>query len=85
MLSRSVIKLTRLNFAPSFVRSEFPFPYMEYPFFLDSSTYDYQDFFGLHEQLTEDENALRIQTHEYCQKKLLPRVIKAYRDECKAF
>jgi glutaryl-CoA dehydrogenase len=47
----------------------------------NSSTFDYQDAFGLHEQLTEDENALRIQAHEYCQAKLLPRVTKAYREE----
>jgi glutaryl-CoA dehydrogenase len=46
-----------------------------------STTFDYQDAFGLHEQLTDEENALRIQTHDYCQAKLLPRVIKAYREE----
>ncbi|VDK24993.1 unnamed protein product [Anisakis simplex] len=35
----------------------------------------------LRSQLTEDERTLMEQTHEYCQDKLLPRVIEAYREE----
>uniref|UniRef100_A0AC34GTF0 Uncharacterized protein n=1 Tax=Panagrolaimus sp. ES5 TaxID=591445 RepID=A0AC34GTF0_9BILA len=46
-----------------------------------STAFDYQDAFGLHDQLTDEENELRIQTRDYCQGKLLPRVIKAYREE----
>uniref|UniRef100_A0A7E4VZ30 Acyl-CoA_dh_M domain-containing protein n=1 Tax=Panagrellus redivivus TaxID=6233 RepID=A0A7E4VZ30_PANRE len=45
------------------------------------STFDYTDAFNLHGQLSDEENALRQQAHEYCQAKLMPRITKAYRAE----
>jgi len=43
--------------------------------------FDWQDALGLDAQLTEDERAIRDAAHEYCQEKLQPRVLMAFRNE----
>ncbi len=45
------------------------------------TTFDWSDPFHLDTQLTEDERAIRDAAHEYCQEKLFPRVLRAFRDE----
>ena len=41
----------------------------------------WDDAFRLDDQLTEDERAIRDAAHEYCQEKLQPRVLMAFRNE----
>ncbi|KAI8813489.1 acyl-CoA dehydrogenase/oxidase [Cladochytrium replicatum] len=43
--------------------------------------FDWQDAFNLNSQLTEEELAVRDTAHQYCQQKLLPRVLNAARNE----
>jgi len=43
--------------------------------------YDWQDPLGLDAQLTEDERAVRDAAHAYCQDRLAPRVLDAFRRE----
>lgn len=43
--------------------------------------FDWQDAFNLNSQLTEEEQAVRDTAHQYCQQKLLPRVLNAARNE----
>lgn len=43
--------------------------------------FDWKDPFTLESQLTEEEVSIRDTAHQYCQTKLLPRVIKANREE----
>lgn len=45
------------------------------------TSYDWQDPMFLNNQLTEEERMIRDTAHDYCQSKLLPRVLKANRDE----
>ena len=45
------------------------------------AAYDWQDAFGLDEQLTEEERLVRDSARGYAQGKLLPRVTSAYLDE----
>lgn len=45
--------------------------------------YNWQDPLNLESQLTEDEVFVRDAAHAYCQEKLLPRVLEAYRNESK--
>ncbi|KAL6736217.1 hypothetical protein Aduo_006596 [Ancylostoma duodenale] len=45
------------------------------------ASFNFRDAFDISSQLTEDERALMETAHEYCQEKLLPRVIEAYRGE----
>ena len=45
--------------------------------------YNWQDPLNLESLLTEDEIFVRDAAKSYCQEKLLPRVINAYRNECK--
>ena len=43
--------------------------------------FDWQDAFDINDQLTEEEVILRDQFHDYCQEKLMPRILHANRDE----
>ncbi len=43
--------------------------------------YDWKDALNLESLLTEDERMIRDQVHDYCQSKLMPRVLKANREE----
>ncbi|KAI9095935.1 glutaryl-CoA dehydrogenase [Phlyctochytrium arcticum] len=43
--------------------------------------FDWQDAFNLNSQLTEEEQQIRDSARDYCQSKLLPRVIQATRNE----
>ncbi|KAK2193967.1 hypothetical protein NP493_4g10013 [Ridgeia piscesae] len=43
--------------------------------------FDWQDAFDINDQLTEEEVILRDQFHDYCQDKLMPRILHANRDE----
>src|SRR6478735_8511670 len=45
------------------------------------TSFQWDDALRLDEQLTEEERAIRDAAREYCQKKLLPRVIEANRHE----
>jgi Acyl-CoA dehydrogenase, N-terminal domain. len=45
------------------------------------SQFDWADPFHLDTQLTEDERAIRDAAHAYCQDKLFPRVLQAFRHE----
>ena len=45
--------------------------------------FNYQDALNLDSQLTEDEKITRDSVREYCQAKLMPRIIKANRNEGK--
>ncbi|MEO1659198.1 MAG: acyl-CoA dehydrogenase [Pseudomonadota bacterium] len=47
----------------------------------DQLTFDWADPFSLETQLTDEERAIRDAARAYCQDKLMPRVIKANRDE----
>lgn len=47
----------------------------------EKRTFDYKDAFCLEEQLTEEERLIRDTFREYCQSKLLPRVVMANRNE----
>lgn len=44
-------------------------------------TFQWQDPFLLDDQLSEEERMIQQAAHEYCQKKLLPRVLEAFRSE----
>ncbi|MCB2106789.1 MAG: acyl-CoA dehydrogenase family protein, partial [Rhodobacteraceae bacterium] len=46
-----------------------------------TAQFDWQDPFGLESQLTEDERLIRDTARNYAQDKLMPRVLKAFRDE----
>ncbi|KAJ3303501.1 hypothetical protein HDV03_003778 [Kappamyces sp. JEL0829] len=43
--------------------------------------FDWKDPFNIEGQLTEEEQSIRDVAHQYCQSKLLPRVIRANREE----
>ncbi len=43
--------------------------------------FDWEDALNLESLLTEEERMVRDQVRQYCQEKLMPRVLKAYRDE----
>ena len=43
--------------------------------------YTWSDPFNMEEQLTEEETMVRDQVHQYCQEKLMPRVLEANRNE----
>ncbi|MGI9426098.1 MAG: acyl-CoA dehydrogenase [Hyphomicrobiaceae bacterium] len=45
------------------------------------NSFQWDDPFLLEDQLTEEERMIRDTAHEYCQSKLMPRVIDAYLDE----
>jgi glutaryl-CoA dehydrogenase len=45
------------------------------------ATFDYKDAFNLESQLTEDEKIIRDSCQQYCQQKLMHRVIEAHRKE----
>jgi glutaryl-CoA dehydrogenase len=45
------------------------------------SPFAWDDAFRLDDQLTEDERAIRDAAHQYCQEKLQPRVLMAFRNE----
>lgn len=45
--------------------------------------FDWQDPFNLEAQLTEEEISIRDTARQYCQSKLLPRVVLANRNESK--
>uniref|UniRef100_A0A915CNU0 Glutaryl-CoA dehydrogenase n=1 Tax=Ditylenchus dipsaci TaxID=166011 RepID=A0A915CNU0_9BILA len=46
-----------------------------------TSTFNYMDALALDDQLTDDERSLRDQARAYCQEKLMPRIVKAFREE----
>ncbi|KAI6203572.1 hypothetical protein M3Y94_00572900 [Aphelenchoides besseyi] len=46
-----------------------------------NSSFNYLDAFDLDTQLTEEERSLKDEVRGYCQEKLLPRVISAFRNE----
>ncbi|MBM95898.1 MAG: acyl-CoA dehydrogenase [Oceanospirillaceae bacterium] len=48
---------------------------------MSTPAFDWKDPFLLESQLTEDERAIRDTAHNYCQEKLLPRVLEANRNE----
>ena len=43
--------------------------------------YDWEDPLGLASQLTDDERAVRDAAYDYCQERLAPRVLEAFRRE----
>ena len=43
--------------------------------------FNYEDAFDLESQLTDDERMVRDQFRNYCQEKLMPRIIEANRKE----
>ncbi len=45
------------------------------------NAFAWEDPFLLDDQLTEEERAIRDTAREYCQSKLLPRVVQSYLDE----
>ncbi len=45
--------------------------------------FNYEDAFDLESQLTDDERMVRDQFRDYCQEKLMPRVLEANRKESK--
>lgn len=49
--------------------------------YLANSTFNYLDAFDMDEQLTGEERSLKDQARIYCQEKLMPRVLEAYRQE----
>lgn len=49
--------------------------------YLFSVSFNWQDPFNLESQLTDEEKMVRDQFRQYCQEKLLPRVIEATRNE----
>ena len=44
-------------------------------------SFDWRDAFDLNDQLTEEEVILRDQFHDYCEEKLMPRILLANRNE----
>lgn len=44
-------------------------------------TFDWQDPFNIESQYTQDEIMVRDQFHSYCQEKLQPRILDAFRNE----
>ena len=48
---------------------------------VDAKPFDWEDPFFLDDQLTEEEVAIRDVARDYCQDKLFPRVLTAYREE----
>ncbi|CAD6221846.1 GSCOCG00005184001-RA-CDS [Cotesia congregata] len=44
-------------------------------------TFDWQDPFNIESQYTQDEKMVRDQFHSYCQEKLQPRILDAFRNE----
>jgi glutaryl-CoA dehydrogenase len=47
--------------------------------------YNWEDPLNLEKLLTEDEISVRDAANSYCQERLLPRVIDAYRNESKVY
>ncbi len=47
----------------------------------DAKPFDWEDPFFLDDQLTEEEVAIRDAARDYCQDKLMPRVLEANRHE----
>ncbi len=47
--------------------------------------FNYEDAFDLESQLTDDERMIRDQFRDYCQEKLMPRIIEANRKESQDF
>lgn len=45
------------------------------------ATFDWSDPLSLNDQLTEEERLIRDTAHEYCQSKLMPRILEATRQE----
>ena len=45
------------------------------------ATFDWSDPLSLNEQLTEEERLIRDTAHDYCQSKLMPRILEATRQE----
>jgi glutaryl-CoA dehydrogenase len=45
------------------------------------ATFDWEDPFLLDDQLTEEERAIRDTARDYCQSKLMPRVVQSYLEE----
>ena len=43
--------------------------------------FDWEDPLGLHDQLLEDERLTSAAAHEFCQERLMPRVLEAHRHE----
>ena len=48
---------------------------------MTKSTFKWADPFLLNDQLSEEERMIRDSTHDYCQGKLMPRVLEANRHE----
>jgi glutaryl-CoA dehydrogenase len=72
-----------MNFVSFVVKS---IPYSRTAFggiraFSSKIEFDWRDAFSLESQLTEDEIMIKNQCHEYCQEKLMPRVLMANRHE----
>ena len=44
-------------------------------------SFNHRDPLEFETQLTEEERSLKAQAHQYCQEKLQPRILKAYRNE----
>ncbi|KAK6029795.1 acyl-CoA dehydrogenase protein [Ostertagia ostertagi] len=51
------------------------------PIVRNSSSFNFLDAFDFNSQLSDEERDLMFSTHEYCQEKLQPRIISAYREE----
>ena len=45
------------------------------------ANFKWEDPFRLNDQLSEDERLVMQSAHDYCQSKLMPRVLEAFRNE----
>jgi len=70
MLFRKQNILSSLRFSNYFIK-----------FYSSRVKYSFEDPFNLEEQLNEEEIMVRDQVHQYCQDKLMPRILNANRNE----
>lgn len=63
------------------IETEFGDPFLFFNSNCDLASFNWEDPFDLESQLTQDEILIRDQFRSYCQERLLPRVINAYRNE----
>lgn len=52
-------------------------------FYFAGGQFDWRDPLLFESQLSDEERMLRDQFRNYCQEKLMPRILKANREECK--
>lgn len=69
------------RFSASLFRAQYPPPYQIVYRIPEFAKFDWQDPFFLNSQLTEDEQLVSQSAREYCQSRLFPRVLEAFRHE----